>query len=364
MTAASSSRSPCLSASRLYIVFHQVLFLVTGLITTLGVQWLFYTGAATGDSYLTQLSQYIGMVLVGLLIPVILARQRKAHQYTSVSSNADDGEDERQRISMEVLDDGQDDKLQGTDEVASSTSQDIIDGPIKHKSVFKLAVLDVVANFCVTLGFSVIGSGMYQVIYSSVVIWCAILTYIFMGRTLTRLQWIAIFGTSAGLALSSFGNFDVNDNDEEQGAAKLMLGTIMTMGGTFFYSCVYVYSDCILSKQIPPPLAARVCYTTGLYATAMSILWVGIYTLPQLDSLVNIDPDVSSLSVVAMYALVTVANATHSWNYYELVDRTGNVATGILQGLRAILVYILSHMWYCNTDAAQCKRSTWLLDNY
>lgn len=91
-------------------------------------------------------------------------------------------------------------------------------------------------------------------------------------------------------------------------------------------ACVYVYSDCILSKQIPPPLAARVCYTTGLYATAMSILWVGIYTLPQLDSLVNIDPDVSTLSVTAMYALVTIANATHSWNYYELVDRTGNAS--------------------------------------
>lgn len=91
-------------------------------------------------------------------------------------------------------------------------------------------------------------------------------------------------------------------------------------------ACVYVYSDCILSKQIPPPLAARVCYTTGLYATAMSILWVGIYTLPQLDTLVNIDPDVSTLSVTAMYALVTIANATHSWNYYELVDRTGNVS--------------------------------------
>lgn len=112
----------------------------------------------------------------------------------------------------------------------------------------------------------------------------------------------------------------------------------------------------------------------------MSILWVGIYTLPQLDTLVNIDPDVSTLSVTAMYALVTIANATHSWNYYELVDRTGNVsdvysslndfltsiiqvATGILQGLRAILVYILSHVWYCDTDAAQCKYKTCFLDH-
>lgn len=77
---------------------------------------------------------------------------------------------------------------------------------------------------------------MYQVIYSSVVIWCAILTYFFMGRTLTRLQWMAIFGTSAGLALSSLGSFSTGDGNEKgHNAAYLMFGTLMTMGGTFFY---------------------------------------------------------------------------------------------------------------------------------
>jgi drug/metabolite transporter (DMT)-like permease len=52
---------------------------------------------------------------------------------------------------------------------------------------------------------------MYQVIYSSVVIWCAILTFFIMNRTLTKLQWIAIFGTSAGLAISSLGNFSSSE---------------------------------------------------------------------------------------------------------------------------------------------------------
>lgn len=42
-------------------------------------------------------------------------------------------------------------------------------------------------------------------------IWCAILTFFIMGRTLSKLQWIAIFGTSAGLAISSLGNFSAND---------------------------------------------------------------------------------------------------------------------------------------------------------
>jgi drug/metabolite transporter (DMT)-like permease len=44
---------------------------------------------------------------------------------------------------------------------------------------------------------------MYQVIYSSVVVWCAILTWLFMGRALTTMQWLAIIGTSVGLGVSS-----------------------------------------------------------------------------------------------------------------------------------------------------------------
>lgn len=33
------------------------------------------------------------------------------------------------------------------------------EGTIQHASIIKLAILDVFANFCVTLGFSIIGSG-------------------------------------------------------------------------------------------------------------------------------------------------------------------------------------------------------------
>lgn len=31
------------------------------------------------------------------------------------------------------------------------------------------------------------------------------------------------------------------------------------------------------------------------------------------------------------------------------------MATGILQGLRAVLIYIISDAWYCESDSAQCK---------
>ncbi|KAL9543268.1 hypothetical protein MBANPS3_008193 [Mucor bainieri] len=68
-----------ISGETLCIGFHQVMFLITGLCTTLGTQWLFYHGAATGDSYLAQLAQYLGMVLVGLIIPILLRNKQKGY---------------------------------------------------------------------------------------------------------------------------------------------------------------------------------------------------------------------------------------------------------------------------------------------
>jgi drug/metabolite transporter (DMT)-like permease len=61
---------------------------------------------------------------------------------------------------------------------------------------------------------------MYQVIYSSVVVWCAILTFIFMKRALTKVQWVAIIGTSIGLGISSLNSFQnsstfIVQDDEE-----------------------------------------------------------------------------------------------------------------------------------------------------
>jgi drug/metabolite transporter (DMT)-like permease len=46
---------------------------------------------------------------------------------------------------------------------------------------------------------------MYQVIYSSIVIWCAILTRIFLSRKLNNIQWLAIVGVTFGLAISAVG---------------------------------------------------------------------------------------------------------------------------------------------------------------
>ncbi|KAI8340700.1 hypothetical protein BC941DRAFT_511000 [Chlamydoabsidia padenii] len=325
------------TAESLYTLFHQFCFILTGVAATLGCQWVFYHGAGSGDSYFTQLAQYIGAIFVGLLIPSML--KRKSDQYAMVPTN-------QEPIHMDTFD------AIGLDEQDEKQLDLYVEGSVCHTTVIKLSLLDVFANFCVTLGFAIVGSGMYQVIFSSVVVWCAILTYFLMDRTLTKIQWLAIFGTSTGLALCSFGNME-NASADSENTSTLIIGTLLTVGGTFLYSCIYVYSDYVLSEQIPPPLPARICSYIGMYSTVISLIWISVYTLPRYDQLIDIGTT-SKYTVFGMYALVALSSGTHSWNYYELIDRTGSVATGILQGLRAVLVYGLSHAWYCSSDAAQC----------
>ncbi|KAI9281492.1 hypothetical protein BY458DRAFT_498768 [Sporodiniella umbellata] len=326
------SKRHLITKERLYILFHQVTYLLTGLSSTLAIQWIFYHGAATGDSYLTQLAQFMSMILVGFLIPAL--KKKKERQYKMLPQQ------ENESIPMSFV---------------HEEPTGYVEGKINHGSVFKLALIDMLANSCVTLGFSIIGSGMYQVIYSSVVIWCAILTFFIMKRKLSLLQWTAIFGTSAGLAISSLDSMSGRDEGTEAKTALLLFGTLMTLGGTFFYACAYVYADSIMTQQDPAPLPARVCAYTGMYASMMSSLWIGIYTLPKFNQLIHIKPGTTQLQIAQMYGLLIGSNFLHAWNHYELIENTGSVATGILQGLRAVLIYILSNALYCKTDSAQCK---------
>ncbi|KAI8981714.1 hypothetical protein BDF20DRAFT_818337 [Mycotypha africana] len=276
----------------IYIVFHQVLFLISGLCTTLGAQWLFYQGAATGDSYLTQLAQYLGMILVGALIPSLLKSKQKQYQALNQEEIDDEALSVEEQLTRNI-----------------NNIPKFEEGPVSHKSVIKLACMDIVANFCVTV-----------------------------GRSLSILQWIAIFGTTVGLAVSSMDNFsNTGTSSNNPHATVLMFGTLMTLGGTFGYSCVYVYSDYMMSQYNPPPLPARICSYVGMYTSLLSLVWIGVYTMPQFDKLIHIKEGVSTVTVMYMYILVTISNACHSWNYYELIDRTGSVS---------LLVYICTGMIY------------------
>ncbi|KAI1301156.1 hypothetical protein EDD11_005780 [Mortierella claussenii] len=227
-----------------------------------------------------------------------------------------------------------------------------------HWPVIQVAVMDVIANALVTVGFFYVGSGMYQVIYSSIVIWCAILTRIFLSRKLNNIQWLAILGVTFGLAISAVGTVqDVSPDSPVQSWLEKSFGAFITLGATFLYACVYVLSDKVLSTFKPKPIPEKVCSMVGGYASLLTLVYLCIHTIPNWQTEVM---DVvqqhngSWFEIMAVYPLVTISSMLHSLNYYVLLSRINNIAVGIMQSLRAVLVFVMSHYLFCGISSTQC----------
>ncbi|KAF9938730.1 hypothetical protein BGZ67_010494 [Mortierella alpina] len=227
-----------------------------------------------------------------------------------------------------------------------------------HWPVIQVAVMDVIANALVTVGFFYVGSGMYQVIYSSIVIWCAILTRIFLSRKLNNVQWVAIVGVTCGLAISAVGTVqEASPDGPVQTWLEKSFGALVTLGATFLYACVYVLSDKVLATFKPKPIPEKVCSMVGAYASFLTFIYLCVHTFPnwQTEVLDVVAAHQGSwVTIIIVYPLLTLSSLLHSLNYYVLLSRINNIAVGILQSLRAVLVFVMSHYLFCGVSATQC----------
>ncbi|KAG0039026.1 hypothetical protein BGZ82_010032 [Podila clonocystis] len=396
-TTASSNSKP---SNKWSTIGHQISFLGTGIFSTIAVQWLYYQGAASGTSMLTVFFNYIGMMCVGFIFAFQTwyadRKQRRLAmaasagvEYDVLMTDAHDSKDasepslvHRKHVDEEYSEDEEEEeedfdqdeekqklrthkKKKGRSESPTSSSPSAKKGSEAkphwarlHWPVIQVAVMDVIANALVTVGFFYVGSGMYQVIYSSIVIWCAILTRIFLSRKLSNVQWVAIVGVTVGLAVSAVGTVqNASPDGTVQSWLEKSFGALITLGATFLYACVYVLSDKVLSTFEPKPIPEKVCSMVGGYASLLTLVYLCVHTFPnwqtEVVDLVQ-SHDGSWLGILFVYPLLTISSMLHSLNYYVLLSRINNIAVGILQSLRAVLVFVMSHYMYCGISPTQC----------
>ncbi|KAF9146863.1 hypothetical protein BGX30_005073 [Mortierella sp. GBA39] len=272
----------------------------------------------------------------------------------------EDGLDEEKYRLRKDQSSGSDEVLMDTTTANSKTAEQDAKSSARrlHWPVIQVAVMDVIANAMVTVGFFYVGSGMYQVIYSSIVIWCAILTRIFLSRKLNNIQWVAIFGVTIGLAISAVGTVqDASPDGPVQSWIEKSFGALVTLGATFLYACVYVLSDKVLSTTKPTPIPEKVCSMVGGYASLLTFLYLCVHTFPNWKTEVMdvvADRQGSTIGILLVYPLLVISSMLHSLNYYVLLSRINNIAVGIMQSLRAVLVFVMSHYLFCGVSSAQC----------
>lgn len=115
-----------------------------------------------------------------------------------------------------------------------------------------VAILDVAGHSILTVGLFLVGSGFYQVIFSSVIVFAAIYNRVFLKRSMPYMSWAAVFLITFGLAVNVLGagklhvKGKVHQLDETH---RLVIGFAVTLAGTAIFSGVYTLNDALMSSS-------------------------------------------------------------------------------------------------------------------
>ncbi|KAI8838739.1 hypothetical protein BJ741DRAFT_600479 [Chytriomyces cf. hyalinus JEL632] len=300
------------------VLLFQLLFLATGMLSTLGAQWVKYRGAANALSFVTSLCQFIGMILVAALPPT-----------KTYTDHQPDASCLHPNLSC----------------LAPFMSYLRVYGPANIRGAAFISVLEVAGNLILVAGMFLTGSGLFMVIYSSIVVFTALFSRMLLpGRSLSRMQWASVISICFGLSLTAIGN---TGNENAAASHLIFLGILVCIFGTAVLSLVYVATDHILTEGSSTPYSQ--CIWVGIFSSLLTLVAMLVLSIPSLRTLPLFDSD-----VVMAHLILILSSLGHSVAYFELVESTGGIATGVLQGLRAVGVFGLSHVWFCERDEGQC----------
>ena len=241
--------------------------------------------------------------------------------------------------------------------------QDVADDvPVPWVNLISVVFFDVVGNVTTMVGIILAGSGLYQVIYSSIIIFCAMLSWFFLNKPVSGMQWGAILLISAGLAVSSMGGDEPTsaEDGEQLGGSTKLLGIAVTLISTMSYAATYIINEATLVRKDGAPSPTTLCAQTGESGMLVVGTYLLLYTIPNWDSLVR-DPmyEASGSPYIVLFCLLLMffSAYVHMWSYFILVKSAGAVATGVLQALRSVGVFIVSSTLFCKYHSGQCFTS-------
>ena len=226
-------------------------------------------------------------------------------------------------------------------------------GIFRWRQLVVLCAVDVFSQFLCQYGLSVAGSSLYIIMYSSSVVWIAILSRLVLGRKLAPTQWLGCCVVVGGLAITG-GNLAVSLSGTSH--LDIAVGGLMILLGSASHAFTWVLCEQVL-KQPNPVLPEALSAFMGFAGVATFSSWQLVYTWPRADELIS-KPIAShgghTLAIAAAYVILTVASLAHAVTFYHLVGQMGCVTAGVSKGTQAVAVFVFSHVLYCGAQESQC----------
>ena len=225
-----------------------------------------------------------------------------------------------------------------------------------------IAVFDIAAQSLNYTGASLAGATIFAVIYSSVTVWTAVFSRVFLGRSLNQRQWVAVFVVFGGLCITAADSSTLGDSVTQ--------GTVLVLMGSCMHGATYVMSEAIMKKgaenndsaidsELRNPMLRREKLSVrenaaiqGLVAFLGLLGWQVVYTAKRWDETIR-DPmkmaGTTFYHALLILSCFSLANLLHSFSFYHTLANYpgGSTSAGVMKGLQAVLVFLAAHLLYC-----------------
>lgn len=208
-----------------------------------------------------------------------------------------------------------------------------------------IAVIDIVAQTINYTGAIKSGPTIFAIIYSSVTIWTAIFSRIFLSRYLSSTQWIGVFVVFFGLGITSTNSVSVGP--------EVFFGAILVLFGSAIHALTYVLSEALMVQGERLTIQMN-CAFQGAVACLLYFSWQMIYTRTHFHDLILVPMQESGTEIkkalCVMFSL-SVTNLVHALSFFYTLKNFpgGSTSAGVMKGLQAVLVFILTSLIYCQS---------------
>ncbi len=189
------------------------------------------------------------------------------------------------------------------------------------------------------------GPTIFAIVYSSVTIWTAIFSQLLLGRIMNVWQWVNVITVFGGLAITATDSVNTGDN--------VLKGTCLVILGSGMHGLTYVMSEAVMTVGEERLSTLQNNFVQATVAASMFLTWQLLYTLPHFDE--YIAKPMQDSGTTFWYAFIIlggfgISNVVHSMTFFYTLRHFpgGATSAGVMKGMQAVLVFVLTNFLYCN----------------
>ncbi|KAM9958249.1 hypothetical protein ACTFIW_001110 [Dictyostelium discoideum] len=222
-----------------------------------------------------------------------------------------------------------------------------------HIKYILLALFDCLASLLTTIGQIAVGSGLFQVLFSSKIIFAAILTRFYLKSYVSPKKWISILTIFSGLCIAVFkiSSHSVQNNDDTNNS-YLYFGTFCVLFAAFIFSASHIFAESAIKAYDLRPYAFAAKY--GTYSVIVCIFYILTVTFYNRKEWIEIPIEQTSSSdiklVLFLFMILMITSVVRSSSMYTVLAEHGTVSMGVLYALQSIIVFFSSAFFLCDPN--------------